>query len=46
MALINGKAIKTTIKIFIKDYGREPTFEEIRELLMGRSLGKKEEIKK
>lgn len=44
MALINGKAVKTTIRIFVKDYGREPTFEEIRELLAGRSIDKKERV--
>lgn len=44
--MINAKAVATTIRIFMKDYGREPTFEEIRELLFGRSLSKKEEVKK
>jgi len=43
MAMINDKSVKTTIRIFIKDYGREPTFEEFRELLAGRSISKKNE---
>jgi hypothetical protein len=41
MAMTNAKAIRNTIRIFVKENGREPTFEESRELLAGRSLSKK-----
>ena len=46
MGMVNDKSVKTTIRIFIKDYGREPTFEELRELLAGRSIVKKNEEQK
>jgi hypothetical protein len=42
MALKNGKSLKTTIKIFIKENGREPDFQEFRKLLKGESAKEKE----
>ena len=41
MALINGKALKTTIKIFFKEHGRDPDFNEIRNLMLGRNAKEK-----
>ena len=41
MGMINARSLKNAMKQFVKDNGREPTFEEMRDLLSGRN-GKKE----
>ena len=43
MAMINAKSLKNTIRIFVKENGREPTFEEVRDLMKGRKPSKQVE---
>ena len=45
MAMVNDKSLQNTIKQFIKDYGREPLFEEFRTLMKGLKVEIIKEIK-
>jgi hypothetical protein len=38
MATINSKSLRNTIKQFVKSYGREPSFEELRQLMLGKKV--------
>lgn len=42
MSMVNARSIKNMLKHFYKDHGREPTMEEFRELLSGRSIPREE----
>lgn len=38
MAMSNAKSLKNTIKQFVKSYGREPSFDELRQLMQGKKV--------
>lgn len=42
MALVNAKALRSALKTFFKENGRDPDFEEFRRLVSGESLKKKD----
>jgi hypothetical protein len=37
MGMVNAKSLKTTLKIFFKENGREPDFNEFRKLMLGQN---------
>jgi hypothetical protein len=41
MAMSNSKSIKRALAAFFKENGRQPTFEEGRDLILGRTTKKK-----
>ena len=45
MACVNSKSIKNALKTFVKENGRDPSMEEFKKLITGRS-GKKNEKEK
>lgn len=38
MAAVNGKKLKRMLKLLTKDLGREPTFEEFRDVIRGEKI--------
>ena len=44
MAMVNAKALKGTFKVFFKENGRDPDFNEFRKLLRGESTKDKKVV--
>lgn len=42
MSMINAKSLENTLQQFYKERGREPTFEEFRQLIRGLKVPKDE----
>jgi hypothetical protein len=44
MAMSNARSLKTTLKIFFKENGRYPVFDEFRNLVLGKNAKEKQAL--